>query len=114
MPKRLTQKEFQDRVLQKLGPSYIVLGEYKNKETKIEILHYKCGNKFLKRPGDIMTKGSGCPYCNGNQKAKYTESWVIQNTPYPYKYIKGYNAMKKSVFFIVKNVKLILNNFPLG
>ena len=112
MPKRLTQKEFQDRVLQKLGSSYIVLGEYKNKEIKIEILHYKCGNKFLKRPGDIMTKGSGCPYCNGNQKAKYTESWVIQNTPYPYKYIKGYNAMKKKCIFYCEKCQTYFEQFP--
>jgi len=51
------------------------------------MIHYVCGNKFLKRPGDIMSRGSGCPYCNGNQLAKYNEQWVVANTPYPYVYI---------------------------
>lgn len=29
MPKKLTQEEFENRVLEKLGPDYKVLGQYK-------------------------------------------------------------------------------------
>ena len=35
MPRRMTQEEFELRVLEKLGPDYKVLGEYINKDTKI-------------------------------------------------------------------------------
>ena len=35
MPRRLTQKEFEERVLETIGPDYKVLGEYVNKDTKI-------------------------------------------------------------------------------
>jgi hypothetical protein len=73
MPRRMTQEEFEERVLESLGSDYKVLGQYINKDTKILMKHYACGNVFLKRPHDITSKGSGCPFCNGNRSAKYTE-----------------------------------------
>lgn len=99
MPKRLTQREFEERVLNKLGPEYRVLGKYINKETKIEMEHFACGNKFLKKPGDVMQKGSGCPFCCGNKKALYTEQWVQTHTPLPYHYVTGYLSMSKKCTF---------------
>lgn len=100
MPRRKTQAEFEQIVKQKLGENYVVLGNYVNKETKILMKHIICGNQFLKRPGDIMKKGSGCPYCNGNKPAKYNEKWVINNTPKPYTYIRDFkNMTKKCVFY---------------
>ena len=112
MPKKLTQEEFQFRVLNKLGTDYKVLGQYINKNTKIQMIHYKCGNIFLKRPHDIMSKNSGCPYCNGNQKAKYNEKWVIQNTFYPYKYITGYTKMSEKCTFYCQNCKTFFSQSP--
>lgn len=112
MPRRLTQEEFEQRVLIKLGPDYKVLGEYKNKETKIQMIHYICGNKFLKRPGDIMSKGSGCPYCNGNQLAKYNEQWVVANTPYPYVYIQGFTKMSAKCTFYCNNCNSYFQQTP--
>ena len=35
MPRRMTQEEFEKKVLEKLGSDYKVLGEYKNKDTKV-------------------------------------------------------------------------------
>lgn len=93
MGRRKTQQEFENEVKEKIGPDYKVLGTYINKDTKIEMIHYICGNTFFKRPHDITSKKSGCPYCNGNQKAKYNEQWVIDNTPYPYKYVSGFQNM---------------------
>ena len=29
----------------------------------------------------MVTKKSGCPYCNGNKNKLYNEQWVIDNTP---------------------------------
>lgn len=66
MPRRRTQEEFEQEVLKKIGPDYKVLGKYINKDTKIEMIHYSCGNTFMKNPHDVISKSSGCPYCNGN------------------------------------------------
>lgn len=103
MPRRMTQKEFEEKVLEKLGPDYKVLGRYVNKDTKILMKHYTCSNSFMKRPHDIITKGSGCPFCNGNRLAKYTEQWVKDNTPFPYVYKSGFvNMTTKCLFYCHK------------
>lgn len=73
MPKRMTQEEFEEQVFLKLGTDYKVLGQYINRNTKIKMLHYVCGNEFEKNPHDVVSKSSGCPYCNGNKNAKYNE-----------------------------------------
>lgn len=99
MPRRKTQAEFEQDVLNKLGDTYKVLGKYINKETKILMKHSICGNEFLKRPGDVVSKSSGCPYCNGNQLAKYTEDWVVKNTPKPYRYIRNFKNMTTKCYF---------------
>ena len=100
MPRRMTQEEFEKKVLEKLGSDYKVLGEYKNKDTKVLMKHFLCSNEFMKRPHDIISKGSGCPYCNGNRLAKYTEQWVKTNTPEPYRYESGFkNMTTKCIFY---------------
>lgn len=103
MPRRKTQEEFEQEILLKLGKDYKVLGKYINKNTKIEMIHYVCGNTFLKNPHDASFKGSGCPYCNGNRNALYNEEWVKSNTPAQYKYIDGYTKMsEKCQFYCLK------------
>lgn len=67
--------------------------------------HLKCGNKFLKNVHDIMTKSSGCPYCNGSKPALYNEDWVKQHTPEKYKYIKGYSKMSEKCYFYCRECK---------
>ena len=103
MPRRMTQEEFEKKVLERLGSDYKVLGEYKNKDTKVLMKHFLCSNEFMKRPHDIISKGSGCPYCNGNRLAKYTEQWVKTNTPAPYRYESGFkNMTTKCIFYCSK------------
>ncbi|MCF0124723.1 MAG: hypothetical protein HUJ68_03025 [Clostridia bacterium] len=46
MPRRKTQQEFEEEVLIKLGKDYKVLGKYVNNKTKVEMIHYVCGNVF--------------------------------------------------------------------
>lgn len=112
MGRRKTQQEFENEVKEKIGPDYKVLGTYVNKDTKIEMIHYVCGNTFLKRPHDVTSKGSGCPYCNGNQKAKYNEQWVINNTPLPYKYVSGFTNMTTKCKFYCENCNTIFEQKP--
>ena len=99
MGKRVTQEEFVQRVADKLGPDYQVLGQYEGRDIPVEMIHFKCGNTFMKRPHDITSKGSGCPYCNGSKPALYNEEWVKAHTPLPYHYVTGYQGMKKKCTF---------------
>jgi hypothetical protein len=112
MPRRMTQEEFEERVLESLGSDYKVLGQYINKDTKILMKHYACGNVFLKRPHDITSKGSGCPFCNGNRSAKYTEQWVKDNTPFPYKYQSGFVKMTAKCVFYCQRCNTYFEQMP--
>nr|DAF58713.1 MAG TPA: restriction enzyme [Siphoviridae sp. ctxMM9] len=73
MPKKKTQEEFERDVYNKLGENYELLSPYTNAHGKVLMRHLICGNKFEKNIHDIITKGSGCPYCNGTKPAKYNE-----------------------------------------
>lgn len=99
MPKKKTQEEFVKEVQDKFHGEYEVLGQYINNRTKILIKHNKCGNSFMKNPKDMVTKLSGCPYCNGSKPALYNEQWVKDNTPMPYKYLSGYTKMSEKCKF---------------
>lgn len=93
MPRKKTHEEFVAEVYQKLGPDYEVLSQYTNAHGKVLMKHHKCGNTFEKNIHDIVTKGSGCPFCNGAKPSLYNEKWVRENTPQPYQYISGYVNM---------------------
>lgn len=102
MGKRKTQEQFEQDVYERLGRDYKLLSPYPGAHGKVQMLHYPCGNTFLKNVHDIITKSSGCPYCNGAQPAKYNEQWVKNNTPFPYTYIKDYKGMKEKCWFHCK------------
>lgn len=112
MPRKRTQEEFEQIVLEKLGPDYKVLGKYVNKDTKILMQHYICGNEFLKRPHDIAAKGSGCPYCNGSKPAKYSEEYVKQHTPEPFVYDSGYTNFSTKCKFYCKQCRSYFEQTP--
>lgn len=105
MPKRKTQEEFEKEVLEKLGPEYKVLDTYKGAHSKITLYHAKCEQTFLKNVHDIVTRGSGCPYCNGVKPALYNEQWVIDNTPPGYLYVNGYTKMTNKCKFYCQTCK---------
>lgn len=99
MPPRKTQEQFEKDVFDKLGPDYELLGPYPGSHGKVPMRHKICGNIFDKNVHDIITKGSGCPYCFGNKPKLYNEEWVIQNTPAPFHYVSGYNGMREKALF---------------
>lgn len=57
----------------------------------------------MKIPHDMLTKHSGCPYCNGSKPALYNEEWVKKHTPLPYHYLSGYSGMKNKCLFHCDN-----------
>lgn len=97
-----TQEQFVADVFEHLGGDYKVLGQYTGRDNLVEMRHFICGNTFMKRPHDIISKNSGCPFCNGSKPAKYNETWVKENTPEPYEYISGYQTMSKKCLFHCK------------
>ena len=100
MPKRKTQEEFVQEIQEKFNGEYEVLGNYVNNRTQILIRHKLCNREFMKIPKDMVdSHHSGCPYCYGNKNKLYNEQWVIDNTPAPYHYIKGYIAMSQKCIF---------------
>lgn len=99
MGKRKTQEQFEKDVYERLGEDYKLLSPYPGSHGQVKMLHYPCGNEFLKNVHDIISKSSGCPYCNGAQPAKYNEQWVKEHTLAPYAYVKGYAGMKTKCWF---------------
>ena len=112
MPKKKTTEQFVKEVSEILGDKYVVLGEYPGCHGKVPMKHLVCGNTFNKNVHDIISKHSGCPYCNGNRSAKYNEQWVKDNTPAPYQYVSGYNGMKQKCKFFCNICKKEFEQMP--
>lgn len=112
MPKKKTHEEFLIDVRNKLGNDYEVLSQYTNAHGKVLMKHYICGNTFEKNIHDIITKGSGCPYCNGTKPALYNEQWVIDHTPLPYHYVTGYKSMKEKCIFHCDKCNINFEQLP--
>lgn len=80
-----------------------MLSPYPGAHGKVLMKHLKCGNAFKKNVHDIISKKSGCPFCNGSKPSLYNEEWVKNNTPEPYEYRSGYaNMTEKCKFFCKK------------
>jgi len=57
---------FKERVKKLVGDEYLVIGEYINSDTPIEIFHSKCLKHFGIPPKEFTGKKQRrCPYCNG-------------------------------------------------
>lgn len=72
--KRLTQKEFEEKVFNELGNKVSIKGEYKNRRTKIETKCNICGYIWNANP-DTLMNGHSCPSCSNNLK-KTTEQFA--------------------------------------
>lgn len=72
--KRITHDEFVNKVFEIVGNEYTVLGEYKNKRTKIKMKHNICNYEFEMKPCDFLN-GHRCDFCFGCNK-KTREEFV--------------------------------------
>jgi hypothetical protein len=64
---KLTTETFKQKVYDLVENEYEVLGDYVDSNTPIKMLHKKCLNAILIRPGDFF-KGIRCSYCAGLHK----------------------------------------------
>lgn len=61
--KKDNDKTFKEK-LQKVNKNIIIIGEYVDKKTKIQVRHSVCGYEWKTTP-DKLLRGSGCPKCVG-------------------------------------------------
>ncbi len=64
---RKTQAEFENQVKEVSNNEYIVIGEYINNRTDIEIQHQVCGHIFKVTPNAFL-QGKRCPICKFRNK----------------------------------------------
>lgn len=67
-----TQEDFEKDVFKIVGEEYLVLGKYKNSETKILMKHNieECMEEFEIRPNNFISKGNRCPKCSIAKRTK--------------------------------------------
>ena len=75
MTKKKTHEEFIKEVKEKFNGEYIVLGEYKNADTKVKVRHNceKCNNYEWDIVASSLLRGNKCPKCAGNAKKTHEE-----------------------------------------
>lgn len=96
--KRLSQEEFQNRVLFYLGTDYEVVGTYKNSGAPIEIKHIICGKSYFPIPVNIFSGNAACLNCFG-QKRKTAETFKLEVDP-DYEVLEDYKNNKTKIKFL--------------
>ena len=78
----MKRKRHEDFVseLKQSNPDIIVIGEYVNCSTKIEICCSRCNHLWLATPNSLL-RGSGCPQCANNQKKSH-DKFVLEMQEY--------------------------------
>ena len=66
---------------------YLVIGNYKNNNTKIDFLHKDCGRTFSMRPDDFKNGGQRCPFCSSSKGEEDIEFYLKKNN---ISHIRGY------------------------
>lgn len=76
---RLTHQDFCDRVKEKVGDSYTVIGEYEGADTKILMRHNECGHEYYVTPNKFYHAGRRCPNCYNSNPEKEIKGLLIAN-----------------------------------
>lgn len=89
---------FKKEIFEKYKNEYIVLGDYKNNNTKIKMKHLKCNHEWDIRPKDIL-KGHKCPVCYGTPKKDLNKfkSEVMKTHGEKYVVIGDYNGTNSKI-----------------
>lgn len=86
--KMITKEILQDESNKKHNNNYIIIGEYINTRSKIEILHKVCNNIFIQNRDKHIGRKQGCPICFGKHRLtkeilqersniKYNKEYII-------------------------------------
>jgi uncharacterized protein YozE (UPF0346 family) len=96
---RLTKDDIQKKSNEVHNNEFLIIGDYKSLDDKIEIQHLSCGRKFLLR-GDLHIYGKvGCSDCNGGVKLTKDKAQSKLNSIYgdEFKIIKYNTGSKLSI-----------------
>lgn len=64
---------FKNIIKKIVGNEYIVLGEYKTTDDKVDLMHTSCKHSFSMSPHNFISNGNRCPKCNGGVRLKSSE-----------------------------------------
>ena len=67
---RKTTEEFKNEIYAKYKDEYTVIGDYITKDTKIEMIHNKCGNIVNVTPHNALINKSACKYCAAENRKR--------------------------------------------
>lgn len=70
MARRKTNKEYREEVNKLTNGEFELVGEYKNKRTKVNIMHKNCGRVRNVFP-QTFSKNSKCLYCDGGARLSH-------------------------------------------
>lgn len=73
--KKKTTEEFKKEIYELVGDEYTLMDEYINCQTKVTMLHNKCGNEYKVKPNDFQ-QGHRCPFCKNNNKRKTNKEFI--------------------------------------
>lgn len=78
---RLTEEEFCERVKEKTGDSYSIVGDYINNKTPVLIKHDLCGEVSLIRPDWLMQGRTSCKNCGKNRSIgeRIIHEYLVEN-----------------------------------
>ena len=65
--KKITKQEIKNRLEEKFGNEYEIIGETNGMEENAIFIHKKCGKKYVKKPYNFLN-GIGCPECNKKEQ----------------------------------------------
>ena len=75
MARRLTQEEYNQKLINALGNDYMCVSEYKGMAYQVDILHKTCNNVFSMNAGNILGVCKGCPDCYVHPKTLTQEEF---------------------------------------
>lgn len=58
-----TTDEIKKKLFNEVGNEYIMIGEYVNEKTKVNLVHNKCGHSWNVLIRNFLDKGTRCPKC---------------------------------------------------
>lgn len=98
---QLYLKNFKEKVYDLEQDRYVVVGNFINAKTKVEILHTECNNTYFVVPSNFLN-GNRCPYCN-KARPKTDESFkaeVYSIVGNEYTVVSKYTTMKDKIDII--------------
>lgn len=75
-----TTFEFKKEVFDLYGGEYVVVGEYHNSKTKIEIFHNTCKTTFYTKPNSFLSQYKFCTCCNSSVGEKIIKNFLDEST----------------------------------